>query len=121
MARSSIKYLKEKEGIATLLFLVACLVLALKFTPSVGTSNQAPFASHAVAPWIFGPFQVLLLYFPPWLGALVIPAIIIAGFAMLPWLADYFGTKWGQRIFLTLFGSVIFLLLWFMIKEIWWI
>ena len=121
MARSSIKHLKEKEGIATLFFLVVCTALALEFTPSVGTSNLASAVTHAVAPWIFGPFQVLLLYFPPWLGALIVPILIIVGLSGLPWLVEYIGAKWGQMIFGTLFGFVLLLLLWFMVKELWWI
>ena len=120
MARSPIKYLKEKEGIAALFFLVICTALALTFPPSVGTSNQAPAAAHAVAPWIFGPFQMLLLYLPPWLGALMVPIIILAGLAGLPWLVDYLGVKWGSGIFITLIGFVLVLLLWFRVKELWW-
>ncbi len=121
MARSPIKQLIEKEGIVSILFLVFWTTLALMVSASVGTSNLAPFVSHAVAPWIFGPFQMLLLYLPPWLGALVVPVIIILGLAGLPWLVDSIGVKWGQRIFGTLFLSVIVLLIWFMFQEVWWI
>lgn len=119
MARSPIKHLIEKEGIASIFFLVFCTALALKFPADVGTSNQAPSVAHAVAPWIFGPFQILLLYLPPWIGALIFPIIIIAGLSGLPWLVDYLGVKSGQRIFIILFGIVIVLLMWFMVKEFW--
>lgn len=121
MARLPIKDLIEKEGIASLLFLVFCTALALIFMASVGTSNQAPSVSHAFAPWIFGPFQILLLYLPPWLGALIFPIIIITGLAGLPWLVGYWGEKWGERIFSVIFSLVIVLLIWFMVKEVWWI
>ena len=121
MARSPIKYLIEKEGLASIFFIVFCVALALTFTASVGTSNQAPSVSHAVAPWIFGPFQILLLYFTPWIGALVFPIIIIAGLAGLPWLTHYLGEKSGERIFSLFFCLVIVLLIWFMVKEVWWI
>ncbi|SPF31515.1 putative membrane protein [Candidatus Desulfosporosinus infrequens] len=120
MARSPIKHLIEKEGIAALFFLVFCTALALKFPAGVGTSNQAPSVSHAVAPWIFGPFQILLLYLPPWLGALVFPLLLIAGVAGLPWLVDLWGVKSGQRIFVVFFGLIMILLIWFMVKEFWW-
>ena len=120
MARSPIKNLIEKEGIATIFFLAFCLAFALKFPASVGTSNQAPSVSHAVAPWIFGPFQILLLYLPPSVGALLIPILIVVGISGLPWLANVLGVKWGQRIFITLFGIVCVLLLWFIVKEFWW-
>lgn len=121
MARSPIKHLIEKEGLAAIFFVVFCMVLALKFTASVGTSNQAPSASHAVAPWIFGPFQILLLYLPPWLGALVIPSTILVGLAGLPWLVNFWGEKSGERIFSLFFSLVLVLLIWFMVKEVWWI
>lgn len=120
MARSPIKHLIEKEGIASIFFVVFCTALALKFPAGVGTSNQAPSVSHAVAPWIFGPFQILLLYLPPWFGAIIFPIILIAGLSGLPWLVDFLGVKSGQRIFIILFGLVIVLLMWFMVKELWW-
>lgn len=121
MARSPIKQLIEKEGIASILFIVLCTALALKFSASVGTSNQAPSVSHAVAPWIFGPVQILLLYISPWLGAVVFPLVIIAGLAGLPWLVGYWGEKTGERIFNILCSLVMVLLIWFMVKEVWWI
>lgn len=121
MARSPIKHLIEKEGIVSILFVVFCIALALQFTASVGTSNQAPSVSHAVAPWIFGPFQILLLYLPPWIGALIFPTLIIAGLAGLPWLVGYLGEKTGERIFSISFCLVIVLLIWFVVQEIWWI
>jgi len=121
MARSPIKHLMEKEGIAAIFFVVFCTALALKFPAGVGTSNQAPLVGHAVAPWIFGPFQILLLYLPPWLGALILPIIIIAGLAGLPWLVEYWGGESGQWIFSLLAGVVIVLLIWFMVKELRWI
>jgi hypothetical protein len=120
MARSPINDLKENEGIAALAFLIVCAALALKFTPSVGTSNLAPAVSHAVAPWIFGPFQVLLLYLPPWFGVLVLPILIITGLAGVPWFAHYFGDKWGRGIFIALFGLVMALLLGYIVMELWW-
>ena len=121
MARSPIKHLIEKEGIASIFFVIVCMVLALKFSAGVGTSNQAPSVSHAVAPWIFGPFQILLLYLPPWLGAIVLPIIVIVGLLGLPWLVDFLGVKTGQRTFVVLYAMVMVLLMWFMVKEFWWV
>ncbi|MFZ3102197.1 MAG: hypothetical protein WA131_03970 [Desulfitobacteriaceae bacterium] len=120
MARLPIKHLIEKEGIASIFFLVFCTALALKFPTGVGTSNQAPAVSYVVAPWIFGPFQILLLYLPPWLGAIVFPIILIIGLSGLPWFVDFWGVKLGQRIFIIFFGIVLVLLMWFMVKELWW-
>lgn len=120
MARSPIKHLIEKEGIVSILFIVVCTALALTFSAGVGTSNLAPSISHAVAPWIFGPFQILLLYLPLWIGALIFPIIVIAGLAGLPWLVNYLGEKSGERIFSIFFCLVIVLLIWFMVEEVWW-
>lgn len=121
MARSPIKRLIEKEGIVSILFIVVCTALALTFSAGVGTSNLAPAVSHAVAPWIFGPFQILLLYLPLWIGALIFPIIVIVVLAGLPWLVNYLGEKSGERIFSIFFCLVIVLLIWFMVKEVWWI
>lgn len=121
MTRSPMKDLKQNEGIAALVFLIVCTVLALVRTPSVGTGNLAPAVAHAVAPWIFGPFQVLLLYLPPWLGALVVPLLLIIGFAGVPWLAHFWGDKWARGLFSTLFGLVLTLLIWYMVRELWWV
>ena len=120
MERSPIKKLVEKEGIATLVFLIFCTALALKFAPGVGSSNLAPAVGHAVAPWIFGPIQILLLYLPSWLGAIFYPVIVIAGLFGLPWLVDRFGVKFGHSVFITLFGSTLVLLVVFFLKEFWW-
>lgn len=120
MERQPIKDLIEKEEIATLLFLAGCFALALIFTPTVGSSNLAPAMEHAGAPWIFGPIQILLLYFPPWLGAIVYPVIIIAGFFSFPWLVERFGVKFSHSVFITLFSSIFILLVVFFIKEFLW-
>ncbi|MGC7873613.1 hypothetical protein ACPUYX_19135 [Desulfosporosinus sp. SYSU MS00001] len=120
MARSPINQLKDNEGIAALIFLILCTLLAFKVSPGVGTSNLAPAVSHAAAPWIFGPFQILLLYLPPWLGALLVPALILVGLVAVPWIAHYWGDTWGRGIFSALFSLVLVLLFWFMVKELWW-
>ena len=119
MARSPIKHLSEKESVAAILFIAFCTALALMFPASVGTSNQAPAVLHAVAPWIFGPFQMLLLHLPAWLGALLFPLIIVVGMSGFPWLVSYLGETWGHRIFGVLFSIVILLLIWFIFGELW--
>lgn len=121
MERLPLKRLSEKEEIATLLFLVFCTALALKFTPGVGSSTLAPAVGHAVAPWIFGPIQILLLYLPPWLGAIIFPVILIAGLSGLPWLVARFGVRFGQSVFMMLLGSILLLLIVFFLKEFWWV
>lgn len=119
MSRLPIKNLKEKEGITAIFFLVFCTALALKLPVGVGTSNLAPPVGHAAAPWIFGPFQILLLYFPPWLGAIVFPLVLVAGLTSLPWLAQYRDGKAGRCMASILLSMVIVLLIWFMLKEVW--
>lgn len=117
MERQPIKDLIEKEVIATLLFLSVGFALALLFAPGVGTSNLAPAVEHAGAPWIFGPIQILLLYLPPWLGALIYPVIIIAGLFGFPWLVERYGVKFGQSVIILLMSSIFVLLIAFFIKE----
>lgn len=121
MARVLLRQLLEREKIAGLIFLAFCLALALFVPPGVGTSNQAPPVSHAVAPWIFGPFQVLLLYLPPWAGTLLIPLLILWAMAGLPWAVRFLGVKWGPGVFWAGVSVVGFLLVWFVGKEFWWI
>jgi hypothetical protein len=121
LARVPIKRLGEKEGIAAILFLAFCLALALGLPAGVGTGSQAPAVARAVAPWIFGPFQVLLLYLPPGIGALLIPALIMGGIAGLPWLVRVSGEQWGRRIFLALISLVVVLLIWFAAQEYGWV
>lgn len=120
MERSPIKKLVEKEGVAILIFLIFCIALALKFAPSVGSDSHAPAVGHAVAPWIFGPIQILLLYLPTWLGAIIYPVIVVTGLFGLPWLVDRFGIKFGHSVFMTLYGSALVLLMVFFLKEFWW-
>lgn len=112
-----IRQLIEKEGIAALLFLAANLLLAITIQPGIGTGRKAPLVGTAAAPWIFGPVQILLYYFPPWLAALAFPLLVILVFSSLPWLSEYIGEKRSRTVFLMLGLLISLLLVLFMLKE----
>ncbi|MDA8442158.1 MAG: hypothetical protein M0Z55_07260 [Peptococcaceae bacterium] len=110
----------SKEGLVVIFSLAIGILLSLLLQAPVGTSPQAPLLAHAVAPWIFGPVQIALLYLPPWLGAVLLPLAALACLTALPWL----GKLGGRRLALGSFAAVGIiigvLLLWFMGREYWW-
>ncbi|HEX3015628.1 MAG TPA: hypothetical protein VHQ46_04530 [Desulfobacteria bacterium] len=114
------RQLWQKEGIASVLFLAATIILALMLPAAVGTSPQAPAATHTIAPWIFGPIQVLLLYLPPWLGAVLLPLAAIIFLLGYPWISKAIGSAAARGLFFSLLVVSALLLLWFMVKEYWW-
>lgn len=85
-ARLSIESLRSKERMATLAFILLCLLLALAFPAPIERSPEALPLEHSAAPWIFWPIQTLLLVLPTWLAGLLIPAFIILILLGLPWL-----------------------------------
>lgn len=117
MNRSPLRALIEKEGIASLLYLAFSLFLAIKVVPGVGTSGQVPLVGQAAAPWIFGPVQVLLFYFPPWIAAILFPILILSPLVFLPWISGYLGEKAGRTLFAVIGVTLLVLLLGFMLKE----
>lgn len=117
MKRLPIQSLAEKEKLATLIYLAFSLFLAIKAVPGVGTSNQAPPIGQAAAPWIFGPVQVLLFYFSPWISAILFPVIILSAFISLPWINKRYGDKVTRGVIMVISGTLLILLIWFMVKE----
>lgn len=85
--KSRIGALAELELAAIFIALSIFLLLAVLFPAPVGTSDQAQLLSHAAAPWIFGPIQVMLLYLPPIYAALLIPLLLLIFLVALPWLS----------------------------------
>lgn len=109
--------LEDREWIAGIIFLTICFALGLFFAPQVGTSVQAPLIEKAAAPWIFGPVQILLLYFPSWFGAILFPGLIVVILISLPWIAKRFGEAAGRWIFIFLNALIIILLVIFLGKQ----
>lgn len=72
------------------LFMVAMLVPA----PLEGIANPEVSPNPAKAPWYFMGIQELLLHFHPFIGAVVIPGLALAGLFMLPFI-DYSGKHTG--------------------------
>lgn len=120
MARVSGRELRFKELTAILIFLTLGLIIAVARPPGVGTGPQAPLLTHAAAPWIFGPIQVLLLHFPVWVGAFLFPALVLAILVSFPWLVKLTGDKAGRAVFVLLCLVLTGLTVWFMGSEYWW-
>lgn len=84
--RVPIQSLMTLEKIATLGFLLFCLILALLSPAPIERGPEAPPLEHTAAPWIFWPIQTLLLVLPAWLAGLVIPILVVLTLMGLPWL-----------------------------------
>lgn len=117
MKRLPIRLLIEREQLATLLYIALSLFLSLKIAPGMGTSGQAPLLGQAAAPWIFGPVQFLLFYFPTWISAILFPMILILSLVFLPWINTYLGDRMTRVFFAVLSGTIFLLLVGFMLKE----
>ena len=119
MELNSGKMLRRKEIIAAILVLTLASLGAIFLPAAVGTSPQAGPLSHAVAPWLFGPVQILLLWLPPWLGAVLLPLTALMILLALPWLAKLWGELAATVIFSAMIAGVGLLLIWFLISEYW--
>lgn len=117
MKRLPIRMLIEKEQLATLLYLALSLFLAIKIAPGVGTGGQAPLLGQSSAPWIFGPVQFLLFYFPPWIAAILFPLILILTLVFLPWINKCLGDRITRALIAVFSGTIFLLLVGFMLKE----
>lgn len=100
----------EREMVVGLAFLTVLILFSTLFSVTVGTGPQAPLLSHAAAPWIFGPIQVLLLYLPPVEAALIFPGIFLGFLFLFPWLSRGRGNRVVPFLFALLSGVLLFLL-----------
>lgn len=107
----------EREMFAGLVFLTALILLSALSSVTVGSGPQAPLLSHAAAPWIFGPIQVLLLYIPPVEAALILPGIFLAFLFFFPWLSRGRGTRMMPFVFAALNGILLFFLVMYSLIE----
>ena len=93
--------------VVTLLLLVWSLVLN---APLEEPANPNLTMNPAKAPWYFVGLQEMLVYFDPWFAGVVLPALIIIGLMLFPYLdANPLGTGYytiGQRrVVLAAFGT----------------
>lgn len=117
MKRLPIQMLIEKEWLATLVYLALSLFLAIEIAPGVGTNAQTPLLGQAAAPWVFGPIQFLLFYFPTWIATILFPLILILALAFLPWINRLIGDRMTRVLMTFLSGTILILLIGFMLKE----
>lgn len=76
-----------KELIAMLIFTIVLVVWALlQDAPLEELANPGLTPKEAKAPWYFVGLQELLVYFDPWVAGVVLPTMILAGLALIPYL-----------------------------------
>ncbi len=69
--------------LATVVLIVWSLLLR---APLEQPANPAVTPNPAKAPWYFLGLQELLVYFPPWLAGVILPALMILGLMAIPYL-----------------------------------
>jgi hypothetical protein len=80
-------YLVRIEVLAAIAMLVAVLVCSILVdAPLQEPANPGITPNPAKAPWYFLGLQELLVYFDPWIAGVMIPALILFGLAVIPYL-----------------------------------
>jgi quinol-cytochrome oxidoreductase complex cytochrome b subunit len=123
---TTIPHLVNRELIFALGWSAAMLVFSMLVpAPLEGIANPGVSPNPAKAPWYFMGLQELLLHFHPLVGAIIIPAIVILGIFLLPFLdinfasvGVYFRSKRGRSLTLLAAGiSLIATPLWVLLDE----
>lgn len=107
-------HLIRAEFLVSLAALALVCLWALLLDPPLGAAAD-PSLTPAVtrAPWFLVGVQELLQYFAPWLGAVVLPLLLVAGLIMVPFLdPDGWGgpARLGRRIVPSVVVAVLALL-----------
>lgn len=80
-------HLVKRELIALLAASVVVVVWSLiQNAPLEELANPNETPKLAKAPWYFVGLQELLVYFDPWMAGVVIPTVILAGLAVIPYI-----------------------------------
>jgi hypothetical protein len=80
-------YLLRVEFLAALVVTVLLLVWSFAIdAPLEAPANPSVTMNPAKAPWYFVGLQELLVYFDPWFAGVVLPALIIVGLMLFPYL-----------------------------------
>jgi quinol-cytochrome oxidoreductase complex cytochrome b subunit len=80
--------LTGREGVAALVVMAAvALASALLDAPLLAPANPGASPNPARAPWYFAGLQELLVHLHPLFGAALVPAVLLALLAALPWIA----------------------------------
>lgn len=92
---TTIPHLVRRELVYALVWIAALFMIAMLVpAPLEGIANPEVSPNPAKAPWYFMGIQELLLHFHPFIGAVVIPGLALAGLFMLPFI-DYSGKTTG--------------------------
>jgi menaquinol-cytochrome c reductase cytochrome b/c subunit len=114
-----------RVAIATELLLIALSVISLVFNaPLEGLADPLQTPNPAKAPWYFLGLQELLHYFPPIVGGVLIPTLVVIALVVIPYFninieAGGLWTKNRSRRMRVLTISVIVLTIGLSILEVW--
>jgi hypothetical protein len=80
-------YLLRIELVASIAALILLAVLSIRVdAPLEQLADPDRTPNPSKAPWYFLGLQELLVYFDPWIAGVVLPLLIIAGLALIPYL-----------------------------------
>lgn len=80
-------YLARLEFLAAMAVMIVLIVWSILVdAPLEAPANPMETPNPAKAPWYFLGLQELLVYFDPWIAGVIIPALIILGLALIPYL-----------------------------------
>ena len=99
-------HLIVREVSATLILFAGLLLFSMLVNaPLAEPANPGLSPNPTKAPWYFMGLQELLLHFHPLFAVFVIPALLLAGVLLLPWLTRdggqagvWFGSRTGRRL-----------------------
>ncbi len=108
-------YLLRVEFLAAIIVTLLLLVWSLLLNaPLDAPANPNETMNPAKAPWYFVGLQELLVYFDPWFAGVVLPALIIVGLILFPYVdsnplgAGYYSIR-QRRVVLGAFGTGFFI------------
>ncbi|MEZ4646384.1 MAG: cytochrome b N-terminal domain-containing protein [Chloroflexota bacterium] len=88
--------LVRREAIGALAVTILLLVIAMLFPPALGpTADFSHLPAEATAPWFFLWVQQLLRFGPPLLMGVLVPLLLLAALALLPYVVDRHTTGVG--------------------------
>jgi len=101
-----IPHLLSREVAVALLLLAALLLFSMFVNAPLGEpANPGLSPNPTKAPWYFMGLQELLLHFHPLFSVFVIPALLLGGLLVIPWLASahdtagiWFASRTGRRV-----------------------
>jgi menaquinol-cytochrome c reductase cytochrome b/c subunit len=106
----TVPHLVVREVIAFEVLVIVLALVSLFFNaPLEWVANPVHTPNPAKAPWYFLGLQELLHYFPPVVGGVIIPALVVIGLVVIPYFHVNLrtGSMWEERPRATLWGVLI--------------